>query len=335
MAGQVDFYTMLSGLGDTLASQRKDAALKQALSGSASPDGSVDFGKAILGLAQSGDLQRAAQLAQIQGSQDDRRFRRETDARDFAFRQDQERRKVEGDRVPAGYERNPAGGLRHVTGGPADPAVIAAANEAKAKPRQASIGDIRKLSEEGGKYANVAGFGDTFDDKYAGYRSQWVGETANTIGRNAPGMVSEDTAKGAQWWQGYDRYKNVIRNDQFGSALTATEKAAFEQADINPGMDPKTIRVNLKRQKEIIGGAIAREAGAMVEAGYDPNVIAKSYGIKLSDFGIEPKSKKGAAPATTSGGDPLARARDAIARGANRDAVMKRLVENGINPSGL
>ncbi len=35
------------------------------------------------------------------------------------------------------------------------------------------------------------------------------------------------------------------------------------------------------------------------------------------------------------GGDPLASARDAISRGADRNAVIKRLQENGINPAGL
>ena len=92
MAEQVDFYTMLSGLGDTIAAKRKEATLKQALSGAAGPDGGIDFQKAILGLAQSGDLQRAAQLAQVQGAMDDRKWRRETDARDFKYKTEQDQR---------------------------------------------------------------------------------------------------------------------------------------------------------------------------------------------------------------------------------------------------
>ena len=35
------------------------------------------------------------------------------------------------------------------------------------------------------------------------------------------------------------------------------------------------------------------------------------------------------------GGDPLAQARDAIAKGADRNAVIERLKSNGIDPAGL
>jgi hypothetical protein len=44
--------------------------------------------------------------------------------------------------------------------------------------------------------------------------------------------------------------------------------------------------------------------------------------------------KPGSSPAGTQS-DPLAAARDAIARGADRNAVMQRLQQNGINPAGL
>jgi hypothetical protein len=47
-------------------------------------------------------------------------------------------------------------------------------------------------------------------------------------------------------------------------------------------------------------------------------------------------SRTAPAPAPATGKqDPLAAARDAIARGANRDAVIKRLKENGIDTKGL
>lgn len=332
---QVDFYTMLSGLGDTIAAKRKEAARKQAFADINNPDGTVDFQKAIMGLTRAGDVEGAARISQLAGAIEDRKFRRDEAIRsqsnsDRTFRLQE--RALEGDRVPAGFERNPSGGLRPIPGGTADPEYIARINEVKTKPRSVSISDISKLSEEGGKYSQVAGFGDTFKPEFSGYKSQWFGEMANTAGRNLPeGVVGKDVAAAANWWQGYDRYKNAIRNDLFGSALTATEKAAFEQADVNPGMDPKMIQQNLMRQKQIIEGNIKNKAGAMVEAGYDPGVVGKSYGIDLGKFGIEPKRKGGA----TSVSDPLQKARDAIARGAPREAVIRRLVEAGIKPDGL
>lgn len=67
----VSFYDMLSGLGDTIARNRADNA-KQAAYASAltpGPDGKVDFGKAILGLAQV-DPHAASVLQSVQAHRD-------------------------------------------------------------------------------------------------------------------------------------------------------------------------------------------------------------------------------------------------------------------------
>lgn len=72
---QVDFYSMLSGLGDTIAANRKQAARQEAFAAINNPDGTVDFNKAILGLTRAGDLEGAARIQQLAGSMEDRRFR--------------------------------------------------------------------------------------------------------------------------------------------------------------------------------------------------------------------------------------------------------------------
>jgi hypothetical protein len=90
--GQVDFYNMLSGLGDTIAKQRKEAARKQAFADINNPDGTVDFQKAILGLTRAGDVEGAARISQLAGQIEDRKFRQSTDARDFAHRQQESQR---------------------------------------------------------------------------------------------------------------------------------------------------------------------------------------------------------------------------------------------------
>lgn len=51
--------------------------------------------------------------------------------------------------------------------------------------------------------------------------------------------------------------------------------------------------------------------------------------------GYQLGKKPEAAPQTTKTDDPLTMARDALSRGAPRDAVIKRLRENGIDPGGL
>jgi hypothetical protein len=89
---QVDFYNMLSGLGDTIAAKRKESARKQAFADINNPDGTVDFQKAIMGLTRAGDVEGAARISQLAGQIEDRKFRQSTDARDFGFRQQESQR---------------------------------------------------------------------------------------------------------------------------------------------------------------------------------------------------------------------------------------------------
>src|SRR5690242_4405542 len=67
----VDFYSQLSGLGDTIQANRVLQAKKDAFAAATTPgpDGKVDYGKAILGLAQV-DPQSASLLANIQNHKD-------------------------------------------------------------------------------------------------------------------------------------------------------------------------------------------------------------------------------------------------------------------------
>jgi hypothetical protein len=251
--------------------------------------------------------------------------------RELALKEKVANATLEGGKIPAGFQRGSDGSLAPIKGGPADPEYIQKTNEVKTKPRNMSISDITKLSEEGGKFANITGFVNDFKDEYAGHTV--LGEGANVAGRYLPeGLVGKSTKEGADWWQGYDRYKNVVRNELFGSALTATEKAAFEKADINPRMDPTTIKSNLKKQKDIVESAIKRKAQAAIDAGYKPDAIASAYGISLDSLGIKAdKSAKGGSNDDAA----LQKARDAIAKGAPKDAVVKRLQDAGIDPSGL
>lgn len=66
-----DFYSQLSGLGDVIAANRTAQAKRDAFAQATmpGPDGQIDFGKAVLGLAQV-DPPAAALLAQRQNHQD-------------------------------------------------------------------------------------------------------------------------------------------------------------------------------------------------------------------------------------------------------------------------
>lgn len=282
--------------------------------------GNVDpLGRYAQGLQENNRQQTV--LEQLAGQREDRQFARERDSRDFQFRQDES--KLNRDQwqqqflatqrnagasqsialaqlrlaqdqfargeVPAGFERDPSNpnSLRPRTGGPADPTYVQAVNEVKARPQNLSAGDITKLSDEGGKFQNLRGFGTSFQDRFAG-RLPGTGDLQMTAGRYLPAIAGQNNAEGATWWQGYDRYKNQVRNDLFGSALTATEQSAFEKADINPSMNPDQIRKNLAEQERVIAAAVKRKAGALVAGNYNPQQIAAAYGLKPDELGVDP-----------------------------------------------
>lgn len=262
--------------GPDLASGNYQGALARLMAG-----GNPQLALAVAGLANSNrDFQFRQQEAQrAQGNAD----------RSFAEGQRQFNVGAEGSRVPQGFQPDPTrpGSYRPIPGGPQDPAYIA---ETRKGPNL-SVGDITKLSEEGGKYANLTGFIGTFKDNFGGKGLGVVGEAQNWAGRNLPPVTEniKNNAEQATWWQSYDRYKNVVRNDLFGSALTATEQAAFDKADINPGMQPDQIRKNLEIQRQVVEGGIKRKAGALVAAGHDANTIGKAYGLTPEQLGVPTK----------------------------------------------
>lgn len=318
--------------GDSFVQGRQIAAQnerKQALAGLAQK-GILDPQQLGVELLRIGDLNGAMAAAQLAQTQSDRQWQRQTSERDFNFRE-QEARRAQGnaDRTyriqesainrkegpPSGF-RVSADGMRWepIPGGPQDPATIGAqkkaAEDAKgSKPKPLPSSDANKLVQKGQTLEDVNRFETTFNDSYAGWKSPMIGNIANTVARNA-GIGNE---QGATWWQDYDRYKNVVRNQLFGSALTATEAAAFEKADINPGMTPAAVRRNLKIQKNAATSAATKMARLYVAQGRDPDEIEGALGVSLESLGVQPKqaapSQATAAPATAPAQQPGAPAK--------------------------
>lgn len=273
---------------------------------------------AIARLLQIGKIQDAGALSGL-GQQDWERGFKE---RQFGENVRQFNLGVEGQKVEPGF-RKTATGLEPIPGGSKDPAYI---QETRKGP-QMSVSDITKLSEEGGKFSSLGSFLTSFKPEFAG-AVPGLGDARNWVGRTLPeAMTTPEAREGSSWWQNYDKYKNVVRHDLFGSALTATEQAQWERADIRNTMQPEQIRKNLQTQQEIVQKGLVRKASALVQAGHDPRVIASAYGVSLESLGVPTKRGQG--------GDALSKARAAIASGAPREAVIQRLRENGIDSSGL
>jgi hypothetical protein len=135
-----------------------------------------------------------------------------------------------------------------------------------------------QLIDTGQKRDSLTGLRNSFQADFGGFMSQRIGDLANTVARNTPG----DSARAA-WWQQYDRTKNEVRNSLFGSALTPSEAAAFEKADINPGMSAETIRTNLAEQARIMDVALRRRARSMAADGYNTRAIEEASGIRVDE----------------------------------------------------
>ena len=164
------------------------------------------------------------------------------------------------------------------------------------RDKRLSVTDITKLSEEGGKLTQIRGFQEGFRPEYAGWKVNAIGDMMNTAGRNLPeSMVGKDRAAAAGWWQDYDRYKNMVRHELFGSALTGTEQKAFVAADITPGMTPEQVSRNLATQRRVVEGAIRRKGKGLIGSTYDKGAIAAAYGVDpgFFDAADEPAPSRG------------------------------------------
>lgn len=234
---------------------------------------------------------------------------------------------------PPGYRWKQDGGLEFIPGGPTDPAVKAAAAPPP-KPRAMTRPTINDLSGAGTGVTDLDRLSETWRDEYGGFGFSWLGDLNNWAGRNMPGAAPQDRER-ATWWQDYQGYKNMVRHTLFGSALTATEKAEFEKAVINPGMSPEAIRANLELQRSAAERAAKKLAAAYIAQGYPPEQVEATIGVPLAELGIAPPA---AAPGPGAAMDPesaVSAALDAIAQGADPDAVRARLEQMGIDPAIL
>lgn len=161
------------------------------------------------------------------------------------------------------------------------------------KRHRLSVTDVKKLSEDTRKLQAIDRYSGGFKDEYAGHLI--TGDIPNWIGRHvagAPGSLKD----AANWWQDYSQYRNAVRHELFGSALTAPERSAFLESDITPRMAPDMIRRNLARQQEIVRNALKREGSALIAEGHKKAAIAAAYGVDPSFFDGDEAPAAPAAP---------------------------------------
>lgn len=120
---------------------------------------------------------------------------------------------------------------------------------------------------------------DTLDSALSSFRDDYAGNTlTGSLESMAQGLLGTGTPGQRDWWANFKQIDNQIRNDLFGSALTATEKAAYEATTVSERMNPAEVRRNLQRRAQIIKRALARQQNFLKKNGYDAEAVDALYG---------------------------------------------------------
>jgi hypothetical protein len=181
---------------------------------------------------------------------------------------------LQGDKLQAQRDRDQHNSMLRMTlaqmaGQPRMGAAQIAADSRGAQKADAPVGktlpagQVEKLTKNqtaAGNYENLA---DSFKDEWAG--SPLLANAQNAMGRFV-GAGYEDQAN---WWQRYQSQTNEVRNQLFGSALTMTERDAFDRANVVPGMKASEIKKRLGQQAEAAAKAARKLTENYGKAGYN------------------------------------------------------------------
>ncbi|MEG3083705.1 hypothetical protein U1707_08625 [Sphingomonas sp. PB2P12] len=173
----------------------------------------------------------------------------------------------------------------------------------------------KKYSPQVETYAGLTNALNGFKDDFGG--NTVTGGLENTVQGLYSGFGSEGQR---DWWASFKSNDNQIRNKLFGSALTDTEKAAYEATTISPSMDPKEIRRNLTTRRSLVQKALQRSTKFLQAQGYNGDSISALAGEYAPELGAiatpdaasatdaaKPAGATGAAAASAAtGGEPPA-----------------------------
>ena len=161
-------------------------------------------------------------------------------------------------------------------------AAITAAQAKASNPKNLPAGIRKDLKEHSDTMAQILNLQDTFSQDYFGTPGGNVVagamDTAANAWANVSGSESSATADRQRWWKAYDTMQSKIRHGLYGSALTDTEKADWDKANIShgtPGADAQKIF----HDRAIMSSRAMLKTIAEAEGGnYDPEQIAGAIG---------------------------------------------------------
>jgi hypothetical protein len=288
----VDFYSMLSGLGDTIATNRAAQAKRDAFAAATTPgeDGKIDYGKAILGLAQV-DPQAAALFAQRQNHDDTLKQQAIDNARNTArdtssdshWNSDYALRKAAAaranDPTPAGFEKQADGTYAPLRGGPQDPAYQARVAEEAARAK----GEVPTIIGSGSSVIipNKAQEGAIFTNKP---QDSGLSDASRDI--KARQLINGDQSG----------LTNIGRGAQAGRTLEAVSNRAAEILMEEQGMSPQDAAAHLgKKIQEFKASGLGQGAEA------------RTAGVREANLNLILRAADAAIPAALQASDAVSR----------------------------
>lgn len=293
-------------------------------------------------------------LEQLAGQREDRQFARDRFGQEFQYRQtndaanralqerqlaqnahnqnamrsiqqqqlELQRQQFERGEIPTGFERDPnnPGNLRPRVGGPQDPGYIRSVTDARPQKtvpfgiQNAEKEDIEAVQGFNTINAELSRFGKLIESG-----NLPLGPTANleARGRNFMGMSNEQSRNFASFQATLEKLRNDSLRLNKGVQTEGDSQRAWNELVTNIN-DPKVVQQRLAEIQRLNAIAADFKKNLVVQRREDNRLPAYDFNRVL-----------------TQGTDPLSQARAAIANGADRNAVIQRLQQNGINPQGL
>lgn len=343
----VDFYSMLSGLGDTLQKnsalakqQQIDQGRKAAFSDFTALDPrSPDYGKQAITIAQrlgqAGDQDGALKFIGLAQTAAERDRQAQRDAvSDQHWNQSFSLQKRAADRadVPTGFEENPGGGLRPIANGPADPnylrsraAAVEPSPDTTATQRAAVARQygVDPASPQGKAFILTGKLPEQDTTFSAAVEQRKAAATDNGLDPNSPG------------YQSFVLTGKMPRED--AQPLTATDKKAVLEADEKVQGGQQVIQ-NLQKAKQLSKQSFSGPAAGT--RGYAASFLGESSdigkaGIATTDMNNLVTSNALQQLKTIFGGNPTEGERaillDIQGSASQPDAVRQKIFDRAID----